>query len=192
MLPSFSQSNVANVCMVNPINFCYLSNAHTTAAKLSNFKNLFLIKLCKMLLLTPALPSFFNHVGRVFSICSSKQMVWIYARRVVASVRYNWFFFGKLSSQNCGKSVRPMRPSSQIENSVSLFGLVSSPNPTGVGFLNIAPKSFFIGFGKVVDRFARLCDSFISSLHHIIHGSNCQVQGRLVTFLAPNSFAHIL
>lgn len=98
--------------------------------------------------------SFFNAVVNIVFLSANKEMVRIYARRVVAFMKHEHVFWDLLNEKIICKSMRsPQFPGFKFSDSglkVSITKTIFAfcPKPTSVCFLNTFKKSIYIIFHK--------------------------------------------
>jgi hypothetical protein len=151
---------------------------------------LFCIKLCQMNIFAFRLPSLFSHIIRIVFIVPTKQVFWVYTRRIIAFVQntkpLNWDFIVKGKRKPMGQN--SFTNHRDITIAISIFN--ASPNPAltktghviwdGTVFINIIPESLFRSFGSLIKRIELLfsvCKCFFSSLHKSFYVELLAVSG---------------
>lgn len=94
MLPTNTSHNSTNVISVGSEAFGYFSLLHTISGKLSNLTHFVFCQCRKRVFFSEITSALFCHIGHVLSMRSKKQMVWVYAGRIIAGMK-NILPFGK-------------------------------------------------------------------------------------------------
>lgn len=105
------------------------------------FANLLLIELYAALAMSVGTAPLSDHVGHVFGVCSEEKMVWVDARRVVASVQ-DKFLIGDCAPKHfpndtCGV----IRRAINFNHSIAVALLSPNPNPAAIVNQYLGPYS---------------------------------------------------
>lgn len=89
------------------------------------------------------LSAFLVHIFKVIGLCSKPKVHRVNARGIITGMK-NVFIFGYRSIVNLVRKVMGKKDLVPVTNSAVSFGVfVASPEPTGIGFENLVPESFF-------------------------------------------------
>jgi hypothetical protein len=112
--------------------------------------------------------TFVHHVGSIILFGSKPKMIRINTKTIIASVADTKAVWNCAFENYVGNSVGLPHPASNSEHAISVIGLSSGPQPTAIGYLNPAPKSFNVLRIEVVKRMVRFYDWFSNfSIHSI-------------------------
>jgi hypothetical protein len=113
----------------------------------SNIQNLLRVKTRVINVYSPdvVVSSFRRSINRIVSVCSQKQMLWIYARRIVALVKNKNPFGDGSEMQDPRSAVRSslFLGFGVIRESISKSIMAASPQPARVCLIDSLPERFF-------------------------------------------------
>lgn len=125
----------------------------------ANFNNLFFCKSCTRMFFSEIMSKFFNFIHNIVDIFSKPKMIWSYAQSVIAMMKNLHSFWNSFMSDDPRNTVSCTRITTTSKVSITMTKLNSFPNPAGVSFINIFPKSCFKFF------YVPLQNIFITVLH---------------------------
>lgn len=118
---------------------CYL--CHSFRVKIAHFANLRLAKKSVWVRRAIGMASPFFSISHIIQLCSGIQMIWVYAQWRIASVQHKQPCRDRSLNQFECCSVCPNGLMVSIENTVSVFVLLSQPQPATSCFVNRIPET---------------------------------------------------
>ncbi len=132
--PLFSAAYSTNVRLGTPVSFCENSLRFLAAP---NRRNLPVGKLAVPVVEAIVVSALLCCIGIVLGVRTKAQMLWIYARRIVALVHYNHSIRNGAIENLTGMAVRPhLNLSWEKKNPVPIVISGTSPKPACFGFFN--------------------------------------------------------
>ena len=147
VLPKQPPSNSRDWIDRNAEARCDYVLAHPLSEKLFYFSHLVLVKFCKPILAASAyyISTFLFLVGIVVGAGSKKQMVGVYARRVIAAMKDAEAVGDTAISEFVRKAMGFGDWFSRLEAKIAIAVGIggAGPSPASVGFFNLAPEANF-------------------------------------------------
>ncbi len=81
-----------------------------------------------------------RHIPAVFNLRSFEKVAWIYASRIVASMKSAFIFLEDFMVEFVRKAMRSKKISAIPKLSIAKFMCAAHPNPARISFANLAPK----------------------------------------------------
>lgn len=150
MLPILSSNNKVYSGPINAVTFSKRSSLAIFASVFfSYFQNIFFSKNAVPMFLSRNMrratasvtPIFINRIELIVSVCSNKQMIGVYTRRIITfmtNYKTFWYFAIKAFPR---KSVGFLSLTFNSKIAIAFISLCAGPQPARIGFIDFTPKS---------------------------------------------------
>jgi hypothetical protein len=147
VLPRPAEKYVVNRSVANAEASCEISNgAFFFRACLENDLRLFFCQFGRETLFSVRAAAFLSHVSQIIGFTSKKEMIWIYARSIIASVananaRIHFASVIKFVREAMRINIFHTRPRADANCSIAVSPQSALPNPASFSLGHIVPKS---------------------------------------------------
>jgi hypothetical protein len=152
MSPLSSSNDLAYRAFRNTESFSKRAIPYSLTRKRPDFQNIPFGKNCSVRSFSEFLPSFFLHIGHVFSVSRREKMIRVYAWRIIAAMAYLFPFWNRSEVNHPGNTMGGMNADPRPKASIPSVAFGGNPNPARskrrifwdrAVFTNLFPESSF-------------------------------------------------